>query len=299
MATEKQLEAINRKRKEKLSREHKIVNGIDHKICNKHHIFFPSESPWIPATTEYFYHNAKNKTDYLHPECKKCSSKKSYVNILENYDRFKEGLKTYRQSEKGRKQEKRKNDRLKETRKQWWQANPNKLKEYNKNHRQHDILESEWKANQEYFNYECAYCGLPLEEHAIYRNGKLILMSFHKEHVDHNGYNDIRNCVPACKSCNSGKKEKTLDEFFERGFINGFTQEKYDKIIQWITKDYKQHIIDKSPYRAIKERNEHNNKFHWNLWSIDELRNTIRILATENKRKDLDIHIKRLFPESI
>jgi len=298
LASVKQLEVIERKRQEKLNKEHKLIDGIDHKFCNKHNIFFPEESPWIIATEEYFYRNDKNKTDYLHPECKRCGSKKSYINIVENYDRFKEGLKTYRQSEKGRKQEKEKNIRLKEkgSRKTWWQANPDKLRGYNEKHRNHDILESEWKANQKYFNFECAYCGLPIEKHIVYRNGNEILMSFHKEHVDDEGYNDVRNCVPSCGSCNSGKRAKTLDEFLERGFIDGFTEERYNKIIKWITEDYKKYIIEKPPYRIIKKKNEHDNKFHWNLWSVDEMRNTIEVLATSVKKKDLDIHIERLFP---
>lgn len=299
MASVKQQATIDRKRQEKFNKEHKLINGVDHKFCNKHQIFFQEEDPWFPATTEYFYYNEKNSTDHLHPECKKCGSKKAYINILGNYDNFKETLKTYRQSEKGRKQEKEKNARLKEkgSRKKWWQDNPDKLKVYGEKHRQHDITEKEWQANLKYFDYQCAYCGLPMEKHIVERNGKYIVISLHKEHKDDKGYNDIRNCVPACGSCNSGKRAKTFDEFFERGFVEGFTQERYNKIIQWITEDYKLYIVDKSPYRVIKKKNENDNKFHWNLWSVDEMRNTIEVLASEVKRKDLDIHIERLFPK--
>ena len=298
MGTAKQFEVADRKRKEKLGREHKLVSGIDHKLCSQHYIHFPKEDIWFPATTEYFY-SSKNKTDYLQPYCKKCNIAKSYINIVENYDRFKEGLKTYRQSEKGRKQEKDKNIRLKEsgTRKKWWQANPEKTKGYTAQHREHDIYENEWQANKEYFNNECAYCGLPSLKHIVYKKDKYITMKFHKEHVDCEGYNDIRNCVPSCRDCNSGKRAKTLDEFFERGFIEGFTKERYNKIVQWITEDYKKYIIEKPPYRVIKKKDQGTGKFYHNLWSVDEMRNTIEVLASEVKKKDLNIHIERLFPK--
>jgi len=165
LASAKLLATIERKRQEKFDKEHKMIDGVDHKFCNKHHIFFPEESPWIIATEEYFYHNDKNKTDGLHPECKKCGSKKAYINIVENYDRFKEDLKTYRQSEKGRKQEKEKHIRLKEkgTRKNWWQSHPDKLKVYNEKHRNHDILESEWKANQNILTLNVLIVVFPLK----------------------------------------------------------------------------------------------------------------------------------------
>ena len=300
MGSVKQFETAERKRKEKLGREHKLINDTDHKLCSKHHIHFPDEDIWFPATGEFFYVNSKNKTDGLSPWCKRCSVVRANINTLENYDRH---LKSYDKYTKGPKHKayRKKNHATQVEKgqiKNWLQANPDKLKMYTENHREHDIEESEWQANLNFFDNACAYCGLPAEEHLATRKGKEIIMSLHMEHVDDEGYNDVRNCVPACGSCNSGKCRKTIDEFMETGFIDGFTEERYDKIIQWTTEEYKKYITDKPPYRIRRRKNENNSKYHHELWSVDEMRNMVEILATEIKKKDLDIHIERLFPNT-
>lgn len=294
---EKELRKQQRKQ-DKYNKEHKLINGLNYKICSKHYIHFPEENPWFLATDEYFYTNTTNKIDGLSPWCKRCSSVRAYINILENYDRFLESYDKYTKGPKHKAYRKKNHATQVEKGqiKTWWKNNPEKLKQYNENHREHDIEESEWIANQEFFNNECAYCGLPKEKHIVIRNGKEIIMEFHKEHKDHEGYNDIRNCVPACGSCNSGKCRKTIDEFFETGFVEGFTQERYDKIIQWTTEEYKKYITDKPPYIIRKRKNEYDSKFHHELWSVDEMRNLVEILAVEVKKKDLDVHIQKLFP---
>jgi len=269
------------------------------KHCNRHYKYFPNENPWMPCTDEYFYKNKSSTKDGLNTWCKKCASKSSYEVNQVNYERFLEGEQRYRKTEKCNIADRAKYLRRKEEGypQKWRANNPDKLKEYVNNHRDHDILESEWIACQEYFNNECAYCGLPSEEHSANRKGKEFIMDFYKEHVDCEGYNDIRNCVPACRSCNSSKREKTLEEFFERTFNKNLTEDRYNKIIDWIGEDYKQYIIDKPPYIIRREKNKNNSKYHWNLWSVDEMRNTIEVLVTGDKKKDLDIHIQRLFPK--
>jgi hypothetical protein len=44
--------------------------------------------------------------------------------------------------------------------------------------------------------------------------------------------------------CNSYKWEYSLDEWYNINNQN-YTQEKYNKIIQWLTNDYKDYIIEK------------------------------------------------------
>jgi hypothetical protein len=80
----------------------------------------------------------------------------------------------------------------------------------------------------------------------------------------------------------------------------GMTKEElYNEVIKRMPKmtseGYKQYIEDKPPYRIIKEKNENNNKFHWNLWTVDNMRNLIEIVAIKDKKKDLDEDIKILF----
>ena len=139
------------------------------------------------------------------------------------------------------------------------------------NHRQHDITEAEWRSCLKVFDNTCAYCGLPYKQHIVKRNGKYIIMKFHKEHVDDDGYNDLRNDAPACKSCNCGKHEHDMEGWFRK---QKFFSE------------------DKPPYRIIREKNKDNAKFHFNLWSVDEMRNTLEIISTKDKRKDLEEDIE-------
>ncbi len=61
-------------------------NGELEKKCTLHNEFFPTESEWIPCTTEYFYKNNKNIQDGLHPQCKLCSRIKALQYRAENYE---------------------------------------------------------------------------------------------------------------------------------------------------------------------------------------------------------------------
>ena len=125
---------------------------------------------------------------------------------------------------------------------QYRQNNPDKIKQYNlhrKQNKKHKISKKEWESCKEYFNNSCAYCGISNEDaKKKYKN------YLHKEHVDYNGANDLSNCVPACKSCNSLKWEYTLEDWYNKN-NSRFTQERLDKIYKWLNKDYKNYIIQK------------------------------------------------------
>lgn len=97
MSEAKRKETIERIKKEKFEREHKLIDGINHKLCNKHHIYFPDESPWMPATEECFYHNDKNKTDHLYPYCKRCGITEATQWKRDNPKKRKINAKRYRQ----------------------------------------------------------------------------------------------------------------------------------------------------------------------------------------------------------
>jgi 5-methylcytosine-specific restriction endonuclease McrA len=101
----------------------------------------------------------------------------------------------------------------------------------NKNHK---ITKIEWESCKKYFDNKSAYCGFDDQEHK-----KLYNQQLHKEHVIHNGENDLSNCVPSCKHCNSQKWEFTLEEWYNEGNPS-YTKERYDKIIKWLKEDYKQ-----------------------------------------------------------
>lgn len=283
MATVKQLKTIERKRKEKLEKEHKLINGVDYKICGKHYIYFPEENPWFPATTEHFYYNNKNSTDHLHPECKRCSIK----NTQKNYDpkRHTELTNFYYHNDieyKNRKKSYNYTDEEKARQAQWRKDNPEKCCEYSKEHRIHDITKTEEEVLLKVFNYSCAYCGMSLEEHKIKYKQKL-----HNDHVDHEGYNDLRNDVPACRSCNSRKHQDNMEEWYRQQEF--FIEERLQFIQWWITEGYKEYIEDKLPYKILRKQNEDKRTYHFELWTVDEMRNIIECIDIKPKKKDLDI----------
>lgn len=128
----------------------------------------------------------------------------------------------------------------------FYENHPEKFKEYADKHKQkeHQISKQEWENCKKYFNYTCAYCGLPIEQHFYTRKGVTKQGDFHKEHKDHDGANDLSNCIPSCGDCNSNKWAFPFEEWYTSD-NPVFSQKRYDKIIKWITKDYKLYIETK------------------------------------------------------
>ncbi len=111
-------------------------------------------------------------------------------------------------------------------------------------HKKHEITKNEWELCKEYFVYKCAYCGLPIEEHYNQYKGEIRLTDFHKEHVNHDGSNDLSNCIPSCKNCNSEKHTSTLEEWYNKENEN-FTEERLEKILNWLNNDYIKYLDTK------------------------------------------------------
>lgn len=271
---------------------HKINDaGALDKKCGKHHIHFPDENPWFPCTDEYYYKEKSNSIDGLNTYCKKCTKQNTLIwqeNNRQVYlDYCKKGNNKPGRMEviKEAKVAYRKDGKQKI----WQRKNPEKLKQYALNHRQHDITEAEWRGCLKVFDNACAYCGLPVTQHIVQRNGKCIIMNLHKDHADHEGYNDLRNAIPACRSCNDRKWSFPMEEWYkEQEFFN---EERLKFIKWWIGDGYKEYIDNKPPYRVIRKKNINNNKFHWELWSVDEMRNFVTLLTIGAKKKDLDLYI--------
>jgi hypothetical protein len=196
--------------------------------------------------------HSKTKGDwiYYNPECKECTIKRSRKRQLDNHQEYlaytNENNKKYFSIEENiiKRREFSKRTREKGIYKKWQQNNPEKIKEYSKDkelHRTHKINKNEWENCKNYFNYRCAYCGLPIEQHFIMFKGELILGDFHKEHANHGGNNDLSNCVPSCKSCNAQKNVFPLFEWYSSD-NNNFDSERFDKILKWLSEDYKLYI---------------------------------------------------------
>ncbi|WP_080845627.1 HNH endonuclease [Cytobacillus gottheilii] len=211
---------------------HRIINGIEHKLCSDCKI-------WHPLTEEHFYKN-KSSADGYNPYCKQRTIERTLEHRNSNREENLAKMRVYgreymrRPERKIPQRENARRMREKGQLRKWQNDNPERIREYNKRRvesKKHDITEDEWFACLEFFNYSCAYCGTSDDTHYILYKEQL-----HKEHVDHNGSNYIDNCVPSCKLCNSNKHEKEFRDWYTPD-NEKFSKERYNKIIEWLTKE--------------------------------------------------------------
>jgi hypothetical protein len=231
-----------------------LENGDIEKLCT-------ICNQWLPFSEKYFYKNKANTIDGLNPYCKECTKAKSKKWGEDNLERKRELANRY-VPDKTRQRQLSQNRRDNGKHKQWMKENKEKLKGYRLKYeanKTHIMNENEWISCKTYFNNSCAYCGLPIEEHFKRYSGIFKNTDLHKEHVDHEGTNDLSNCVPACHWCNSSKKKREMEEWYRKQEF--FTQEKLDKINKWLEEDYKLYIEEHKP----KEKGKYikKNKEYW------------------------------------
>lgn len=179
----------------------------------------------LPATTEWF-HKQKNGKFGLSAECKNC--KKKYQE--ENKEKFKEYQKKWYENnkEKIRKEATRRYwmdvEKSRELEKQRYKNNPDPYKWKSikrktlKKGLPATLTSEQWEDIKEKFNNQCAYCGeqLPLEqEHFI--------------PVSKGGDYTKTNIIPACKSCNSSKRDRKPVEWYQEQEF--YTWDRLNKII--------------------------------------------------------------------
>lgn len=214
---------------------HKMIENIEYKLCSRC-------DEWLPLNKEYFYKN-KSAPDGFNPYCKECNKNKTKNWRKDNPDKHKK-LYLERNSKPKQQDSMRKaakNQRENGYFKNYQQENKDKFKEYRDYrslHKVHEISNNEWENCKNYFNYRCAYCGLTIEDHWFKYRGKLINGDFAREHVNHNGSNDLSNCVPSCKNCNSQKWEYYFEDWYSEGNTI-YSEERKNKIIKWLEDDYK------------------------------------------------------------
>lgn len=236
-----------------------------------------------------------NHEYYMSTRDKQIADAKQWMK--DHYERHRELHKRYERSDKHKEYRKRNHEDMKNKGwfRNWYKNHPDRSKEYRDNHRDHDITDNEWISCQAFFDFTCAYCGKSLDEQ-YKQNGH----QFHKEHVNNDGYNDVRNCVPACTQCNSTKNIKSIDELLINNIIVEFTQDKFNKITLWCTEEFKKYIEPKPPYKC-KMKRIYNNDGTWNmqheLWTVDEKRNIIECIATAEKKQGLNKYIHKYFPK--
>jgi hypothetical protein len=191
------------------------------------------------------YSKTKGQYLYIPPECKECTKKRSSTWTKNNPERkreknnqyYKEGR--WNQIIKDSANRQRKDGYFKV----WGKSNKDKLKYYSEKRKvkNHKISNKEWKACKEYFNDSCAYCGMHISEHFNTYAGELKHFDFHREHVDDQGANDLSNCVPSCKSCNSEKHTSKLSDWYNSNNPK-FSSEREVKILKWLESDYEMYI---------------------------------------------------------
>lgn len=98
-------------------------------------------------------------------------------------------------------------------------------------HKFHKISQKEWDACRLYFNYRCAYCNKTYEKQFEEHKKDLC-----KDHYDNFGSNDLLNCVPACKNCNSSKHKAEALEWYtdDKDF---FSIDNINRINKWLQED--------------------------------------------------------------
>ncbi|MBS4893815.1 MAG: HNH endonuclease [Veillonella parvula] len=219
----------------KYEESHKFIEKVLYKLCNRCR-------NWFPCTSDYFYKTNCNSKDGLYPYCKECSKKKAIEWQHSNYDRWRE-LVAIRDAKPRRRDIIRESSRKQKERgyfKKYQKLNAEKMRKYSAKRNQnkyHSIKNKEWEKCKEYFENCCAYCGIS-ENEAKATQGQF----FHKEHVNHEGLNDLSNCVPSCRSCNCKKWKFKLEEWYnEENTI--FDKERLKKIFKWINEDHKQYMI--------------------------------------------------------
>lgn len=203
----------------------------------------------LPATNEFFVKNKEGKYG-LHSQCKKCQAK--YYE--ENAEKFKKNSRQYYRENKHHKKEYQKQfykenkehykeynqqyheenrERILEYNRQWHQENKESQKEYRKKYRIENmelgrlltqkrrmrkkklpatLSLKQWNKIKEDFNDSCAYCGMTEKEHL-----KEFSEHLHQDHfipLSKGGGYTQNNIIPACKSCNTSKKDKDFFEWY-------------------------------------------------------------------------------------
>lgn len=186
----------------------------------------------FPCTEEYFYKNKTSK-EGLFPYCKECTKQKT-VNWMKNPNNRDKYLDIKRKNNKREKHKMEIKSAFERRKKEGYMLNyqrnnKDKIRKYtlNRQNKNHNISKEEWELCKAYFNYSCAYCGMTEKDHK-----EIFKTQLHKEHVDHEGSNDLDNCIPSCKSCNSQKWKFSLEEWYT--IQDFFSFDRFNKIKEWL-----------------------------------------------------------------
>lgn len=84
------------------------------------------------------------------------------------------------------------------------------------------LTEKEWGFAKKYFNGKCCYCGNYTDD----------LTKDHVKPLNNDGALSFNNVIPACRSCNSKKKDKEMMSWYQS--VDYYDKEKMRKIFDYI-----------------------------------------------------------------
>lgn len=88
-----------------------------------------------------------------------------------------------------------------------------------------ELTEEEWEFTKKYFNNKCCYCGSTTEE----------LTKDHVKPLKNKGKLSFDNVIPACRSCNSKKKDKEMMSWFQStDFYDKYKMETIHNFLRFI-----------------------------------------------------------------
>lgn len=218
-----------KKNQEYWNRYHRINNeGVLERICT-------SCNEWKEENYINFYYKNKSKPELgFQSECRICGNKRASKNQSDNkerkqlYDKKLYKEKTDYYFEKAYRSKEKDPERYKLTQALWRKLHPDRCNFYSRKHQTHRVSEKEWYECKKFFNFRCACCGMTWEDHY-----ELFKEDLHKDHLYHNGRNDLKNCIPLCKTCNTSKHQDTINEWYNPSNPN-YTYERYYQIYLWI-----------------------------------------------------------------
>lgn len=166
-----------------------------------------------------FYTNKSWRDGYA-TYCKSCMIIRSRKYVEENRERLKEKRKIDWAINK---------EKRKERYKKWCDTKNGKMKNLIKVRRRqakklglpNDLTKDQWELTLTIFENRCAYCGREDEK----------MQQEHFIPVDLRGSYSIGNIIPACKPCNSSKRNRHPSEWV----VREFGQETYDRVVNLIS----------------------------------------------------------------
>jgi 5-methylcytosine-specific restriction endonuclease McrA len=169
---------------------------------------------WKPATLEYFNKHGKR----LRSQCKACSHKIHGDWQKTNPEKVYENNKRWRMAnlDKRREQDKRYREshpkKMYEAQKRYRETHPEKRRILEQHRRARKaslpatLMPQQWEDIKAEFNYSCAYC------RRAWYDIEGALAQDHVIPIKQGGPYTKENIVPACKSCNSRKKDRTPEQ---------------------------------------------------------------------------------------